>query len=585
MENDVPSNGTIEHISINNLENTILKCNKLQTFISSNDKTPSWDGEVFIYGSSKKIKSNLIGKANVQVKGKWRKDITKIVKEISYQISVDDLKNYKDNGGTIFFVVYCNYQNFSIFYTSLLPIDIEELLKNKEHQKSISVKLGLFPMDNSDEIFNVFYEFYENSKKQHQISHKIINNFSRGILDSERYNLVMSYSNLKLQTKEEMMKHILTHPTYSYIHDNELGIDSVYKKINFDTIVEECPEEICVDGKVLFNRLHYEYDKNGLSKIKIGKYIYLDIHNKKFHFSVAKTLLEQIKNLQYIEHVMQNNDNVIKIDNSKLMLSHDNIKKILFNLMDIQNALKKMHVKKDLVLEELTANERNKLIAFSKSILYGEEIPYYIPDDGQIGIFECNNINLLISCERAHNGKYIIHDFFSSDSKCKNKEKIDEYLKWVSYGDYFDNFEINNVFSTIEALNKDGRANEAINDTVILLIINFDSSKNKNLLILGSRLLENILKTVEDTDSNYIYKINLLQIFKRQRNLTNEENIYLVDLKQRKKDKFCKICCDILLENYREAEIEIKTLSTKEKNDLGKLPIYKLYELETNDSK
>ena len=93
------------------------------------------------------------------------------------------------------------------------------------------------------------------------------------------------------------------------------------------------------------------------------------------------------------------------------------------------------------------------------------------------------------------------------------------------------------------------------------------------------------MKTVEDTDSNYIYKINLLQIFKRQRNLTNEENIYLVDLKQRKKDKFCKICCDILLENYREAEIEIKTLSTKEKNDLGKLPIYKLYELETNDSK
>ena len=270
----------------------------------------------------------------------------------------------------------------------------------------------------------------------------------------------------------------------------------------------------------------------------------MDIHNKKFHFSVAKTLLEQIKNLQYIEHVMQNNDNVIKIDNSKLMLSHANIKKILFNLMDIQNALKKMHVKKDLVLEELTANEWNKLIAFSKSILYGEEIPYYIPDDGQIGIFECNNINLLISCERAHNGKYIIHDFFSSDSKCKNKEKIDEYLKWVSYGDYFDNFEINNVFSTIEALNK-----------------------------------------VEDTDSNYIYKINLLQIFKRQRNLTNEENIYLVDLKQRKKDKFCKICCDILLENYREAEIEIKTLSTKEKNDLGKLPIYKLYELETNDSK
>lgn len=102
MENDVPSNGTIEHISINNLENTILKCNKLQTFISGNDKTPSWDGEVFIYGSSKKIKSNLIGKANVQVKGKWRKDITKIVKEISYQISVDDLKIIKTMGVQFF---------------------------------------------------------------------------------------------------------------------------------------------------------------------------------------------------------------------------------------------------------------------------------------------------------------------------------------------------------------------------------------------------------------------------------------------------------------------------------------------------
>ena len=47
----VNDNRKIEEAAILALRSTLLRCPKLETYINTNDRTPSWDGDVFVYNS------------------------------------------------------------------------------------------------------------------------------------------------------------------------------------------------------------------------------------------------------------------------------------------------------------------------------------------------------------------------------------------------------------------------------------------------------------------------------------------------------------------------------------------------------
>ena len=60
----------IETISVNAVRNSVVMSELLDQFIPDNDKEPSWDGCVYIYGDKSKKKSSLKGRMPVQIKGK-----------------------------------------------------------------------------------------------------------------------------------------------------------------------------------------------------------------------------------------------------------------------------------------------------------------------------------------------------------------------------------------------------------------------------------------------------------------------------------------------------------------------------------
>jgi len=80
----------IETLSVNAVKNSIVASDFLDQFITDNDKEPSWDGFVYIYGSKSKKKSNLKGRMPVQVKGKECNDHSKL--EITYSMSKGERK-------------------------------------------------------------------------------------------------------------------------------------------------------------------------------------------------------------------------------------------------------------------------------------------------------------------------------------------------------------------------------------------------------------------------------------------------------------------------------------------------------------
>ena len=159
-------NTQVESRAVREVGIAIEKSDRLKAYITENDKTPSWDGEVIVYRDSYKRKDEIIGKAPVQVKGKACDDLTK--SQISFPMDIADLKNYYNNGGCVLFVVYIakDSQKTKIYYNDLIQVKLRNLLCNKkEGQKEKSVKLKEFPPE-TEKIESIFDFFIRESKQQ-----------------------------------------------------------------------------------------------------------------------------------------------------------------------------------------------------------------------------------------------------------------------------------------------------------------------------------------------------------------------------------------------------------------------------------
>ena len=154
----------IEKLSVNAVENIISKVDKLKSYINTGEKEVSFDGYVGIFNDNYYSKKNF-KRVNVQVKGK---EIKNIPSKPSYPVSIDDLQNYINNGGVIFFVVYLDScgEVLDIYYNSILPFNGQNILKNKsDNKRTISIELRPF-RTNNNEIFDLFTNFFVNSQRQ-----------------------------------------------------------------------------------------------------------------------------------------------------------------------------------------------------------------------------------------------------------------------------------------------------------------------------------------------------------------------------------------------------------------------------------
>lgn len=176
----------LEKLATSAVVTEISKTNRLSSFINSGDKEPCWDGNIYIHEDKTRTKKN-IKKVATQVKGKAVSP-NAVKRTINYRISYDDLYAYMMNGGTMFFVVYLDKDcgnALQVYYTSLLPVKIKELIKVKKN--SYSVKFRKFPSDNLKKT-ELFLNFYENAQKQASFAGKDLPSVEelakKGVLES-----------------------------------------------------------------------------------------------------------------------------------------------------------------------------------------------------------------------------------------------------------------------------------------------------------------------------------------------------------------------------------------------------------------
>lgn len=170
------NNKKIEEMAVRAVEESVEKVDRLESNIPRNDKSPSWDGEIFIHKENDITKKDII-RIPVQVKGRM---CERFPKKYSYSIKVNDLKNYLMDGGCILFVVYIDKNNIDtrkIYYAVLTPIGIKEILTEAKGQITKAVELRKFPKDNKQKL-NIFLNCHSNSQKQYSfIKNKLKKNW------------------------------------------------------------------------------------------------------------------------------------------------------------------------------------------------------------------------------------------------------------------------------------------------------------------------------------------------------------------------------------------------------------------------
>lgn len=352
-------------LGISFLQIALGKTDHLVAHINTNDKEPSWDGDVEVYSKAGHVhaKSDLLLKVPVQVKGHCKPNLKK--KSIKYSIQYADLRNYLYVGGTIFFVVYVNDSGdrAAIYYVKLLPYDLKKYLKTYDGTpyKEKSIELKEFPKKKND-ITDVFLDFVHHMNLQRAAINSAPISF-----DSLRSESPSQLSNIQLtigysainQNYEFPFDYFFTHDTYIYIkqpHDIELPVAHLK---NVDTVEYTMNAPISVKSNVFFD--HYTVSRTKTSAtIKFGADIRQVLQagtqaKPDFHFSLSGSLSERIRDARFILAVLdaqqyEINGGVLNFKsasfNNSGFVDRSVIKSQLDFMLSMQKTLNLLHVKK-----------------------------------------------------------------------------------------------------------------------------------------------------------------------------------------------------------------------------------------------
>ena len=136
--------GKIERAATRAVEEYIDLLPQLEPKINSNDKTPIWDGDIYIYDKERQGVKNFLARVPVQVKGTTNTD------DDSYRIDREYIKAYHRDSGCVFFMVQEDktYKPIRILYAMLSANDVNTKLQR--NTQTIKIDLKVVPTDPLD---------------------------------------------------------------------------------------------------------------------------------------------------------------------------------------------------------------------------------------------------------------------------------------------------------------------------------------------------------------------------------------------------------------------------------------------------
>ena len=564
----------IEKIATNKIEELILKNSEfLSPYINSNDKTPLWDGNIYIYNKNPKTNDTFEGKIDVQIKGR---KVDYFKDNNIYQFKTETLRGYqKEIKGTLLLVVdFISIDNYKVYYCNLLPVDLYQILKElRDEQKTVSLKLKEINENTALNFKNVCINFYKNSIRQ----------ANKKIIEESEFNNIEEIKFEVFAKQSEYEEYLETADVYTYAklrdtHEEVATVKGQWKK--YSTI----KSNISINGKKFYSE--YTVVGKNTNEVIVGP-ITINLHDRIIHIKLEGTPKKRIKDLEFIINILK--EKYIMFDNRKFNLPFTNKELIKKNIpiygkqLDYFKKVVKVYnfFKTEFDIDYDKLNEKDlknlhHLINLYDGIFTSEmkELQkYYININKYKFVFVLsfngNKLYNFYSQEMVDNTLCVIE----SNGK-KTKTSIysnllpEEYLNVSNFNEKI----IEKSFKKLEL-------NDEVFDSINFLLLSFlsayDQSNDRKYLNLADKLSQINCKN----RNNDIDLINSKQIKFRKKNLsfTDKKTLKAISEKDEYKNNYQILCCiAILLNNNFDFDMYYKKLNKKDKEKFNEWPINNL---------
>ncbi|MEQ0488789.1 DUF4365 domain-containing protein [Anaerococcus murdochii] len=590
------NNKDIETLSVNAVRECITITDHLEQSISDNDKEPSWDGSIIIYGDKKGDKSKILGKVPVQVKGKRESKQSK--NEISYKMKVSDLRNYLTDGGCFLFMVYINPNNMKkkIYYNALTPIKLERILENVVEQKTKSIRLKNFPLDNNKKE-NILLNFHNDCKRQ--------TSFRRiDYIEIEEIGKIKSIEEIIIPlasiTKPVSYKMLLENEIYFYAKkegNSTLIPINALPKVNTISNYIDC--NISIDNKTYYDKMRIIRKIDGIT-LCIGeslKLIFKDMEDKfKICYEIsdkARILAKDLDfNLKMLEAgYFKINDEEIAIDKDKIVYENYDTEKLNQNLAFAKDVVKVLDIlgcDDDICLDDLDEKDMNYLNMLIDAFIYDKSIKGIDNLKSPVSYVCVGGLKFYLYFEETKTkNEYKVYNFFDKylpATYCEKDNKDNSYdvsqFVILNKNDFLtaSNINFDKVISDFKIIKHNSMTFSTANYYILELLAAADiaEGKRKEIILEACKDFALWIKEAPDDElEDEIKTMNLLQVYKRQRDLTDEEKdeLYKI-LENNSNNKQYMVGAYLLLGQQRQAERFFNKMSKDERNNFKEFPIY-----------
>lgn len=561
----------IEEASITALKTVLLRCPILEPHITSNDRTPSWDGAVFVYKNESLEKTYLHG--SVPIQGKGTED--KIVSETaSFSCEVADLRNYYRGGGCIIFLISVDLATSEsrIYYAALHVYDLKQILDSAGQQKYKTIKLNKFPQNVAREMASIFVSFIENARKQSSFVGKKLPSLEQLQRNGVKIESFTFNTSGVSPDFESIASFITTHDFYLYVKPMGVDVDIPIDKVSNAIASRRVFGKVMVKEKEFYPSFTVIYE-NGIPSYHVGTGISIkgDLTDKiTVNIKPTGTLSNFIQDASCFIAMLEERELTLNgwhigfKDVGSIDLSQS--KNSLLYYKDVKKMLDCLGVVEELQCDSISSKDETNLRNFVHAVLYNRRIGFGDVKDSIInGPFIIGNLSIWIWATRQDDGYYKLESFFEPHSIAIFDKEDVEHKNPVPASHYL----LLNKEAFIHASNMDYEAvqndvcamnhHPFIDQEMTLLLLNalrgYDERVDKDDRILD--LAESICKwfdAKEEDDDYPIYRLNLLQILKRRRTLNTLEKIEIGKFTDNKYSPSVRCGAFLLLEDSTEAQ-------------------------------
>ena len=584
---NLPSTDKTEDRTLNALEGIIDEHLNMSYKFNSCDKEMSWDGFIWLFqpGCNDHSKHNAIARIPVQIKG--HNDATKKYinkKSITYPVEVEDLRLYGTEKGVVYFQIFIDQQNVSLFYISLFPSKIADYLdtgrnKRERTRKNIPfVRLDKDPV----KLYNILLRFNNESLKQGTAHTPLVKNRIK-LSDLPKIKEI----NLSAPGASNPYEAFMSFVSGDVCLYGKLEGDQYERPIQWDDKAEFVygkivSQQMRVGDTVYYEKYRAEADKTGNIKITPSPNILIDLDEHRITYKPISTIPELYHDACFLKALFTEKALYVGetcVCHAKFDHDHTFEKKLDF-IIDLYEPLSLIdlsienpfvnydRMKMDQLIDLLNLRHRkpqakNGVEYHSISWKYGDKYyPLILKDDGDstelFSSIYSKTLGLFVEDEEDCGEKIMYRVPLVIAEKPEVLANLYEY-RYDVFLEQINDAEINRI------------TYDQILSKSLVLICTYDINGDEQFLSLAEKLLNrlNAFKPYDYTT------LNLLQIKKRRTGLDKDDETILESINS--DDVYARFGKYVLLNDKASAEACFAEFPMEEQEKYQQYPIYTLY--------